>query len=79
MTTYNITTAVRVYDKKQLFNTAMLHATKNDGMTFGGAEDMLKPFGNIDVKDCLQVLLDPGSLPGCDVIQSDVETCLGFD
>ena len=48
MTTYNITVDVRVDDRKQLFNAAMLHATKEDGMTYGEAEDMLKPFGNID-------------------------------
>lgn len=43
------------------------------------AKDMLKPDGELDVGACLQVIIDPGYIPGCDVIQSGVETLSGFD
>ena len=81
MTTYNVTVGVRVDDKKQLHAAALKHLIEIDGMDEGDAKDMLKHQGRreLDIGACLQVIIDPGSIPGCDVIQSDVETCPDFD
>ena len=79
MTTYNVTVGVRVDDKKQLFAAALVQCTKVDGMGLKDAKGMLRTGRNIDVKACLQAILDPGRIPGCDILQSEVETCPGFD
>ena len=79
MTTHNITVSVRVNNKKQLHEAALKQLIEIEGMDEAGAKAMLSPYGDLDPGACLQVIIDPGRIPGCVVIQSDVETCEGFD
>lgn len=66
---------VRVHDAKALYQAALQHLTKVDGLTDDGARDFLGGGGTpgqIDINACLVALLDPGSLPGCDIQESHV-------
>lgn len=76
MALYDVTITVRVAneDRETLFRAAWAHAITKDGMTGQDATEMLRPEGRIDVKACLQMLLDPGVSPdGCDIEESNVE------
>lgn len=66
---------VRVHDAKALYQAALQHLTKVDGLTGAEARDLLagdEPADRIDINACLVALLDPGSLPGCDIQESHV-------
>lgn len=56
---------LRVDDAAQLREAALLHPDR------GADETLLNEDGSVDINACLVMLLDPGSLPGCTVYQSD--------
>ena len=65
---------LEVHDRGALYKAAFARALAN-GVEESQAYDWLKPDCEIDVGECLRELLDPGSLPGCDIQDS---TCEGF-
>lgn len=79
MTTYTIAVTIRVDNKKRLYGAALKYVVEVDEMDPWDARQMLSTGRNINVGACLQFLIDPGSLPGCVVLQSDVEICTDFD
>jgi hypothetical protein len=56
-----------------LYDAALEHAIHVDGMSFEHATESLRRDGVIDAAACLGMLLDPGSLPGCDIDHHAVE------
>ena len=78
MTTYTVAVTVRVDDKKKLYAAALKHLIEVDRMSRIAAIDLLRPLGKIDYSACLQIIIDPGYIPGCDVIQSRVEIDSSF-
>lgn len=68
---YTFTMDVCVFGIDALFNAALRHAIDVDNLTASQACELLKPDGDIDVEACLVMLLDPGSLPGCQIIESE--------
>lgn len=77
-TVYTVTVTVKVDDKKKLYAAALKHLIEVDCMSRIAAIDLLRPWGKIHYGTCLQMIVDPGSIPGCDVLQSDFETRTGF-
>lgn len=61
-----------VYDTTTLFEAALLRA-EADGLSDEDAREILQPDGEIDIYGCLRMLLDPGSLAGCEIFDSFVE------
>lgn len=61
----------KVYDTAQLFEAALLRA-EADGLSNEDAREILQPDGEIDIYGCLRMLLDPGSLAGCEIFDSFV-------
>lgn len=55
-----------VYNTTQLFEAALLRA-EADGLSNEYAREILQPDGEIDIYECLRILLDPGSLAGCEI------------
>jgi hypothetical protein len=64
---WDFTLAVRVHDPEQLLAAALLHPDCGDGLA---REDFFDADGKIDINKCLVMVLDPGSLAGCDVLDS---------
>lgn len=62
---------VRVQDGEKLFQAALARAIK-DGMAEEDAREALAP-EEIDVARCVQWLLDPGSIPGAEILDSACE------
>lgn len=72
---------VEVDDENALYEQAMYHAIHNDGMSRVEAEGMLSTDADpddlgkrdVNVRACLQMLLDPGTSPsGCSILHSTV-------
>ena len=63
---------VRVQDGDTLFLAALARAIE-DGMTEEGAREALAPEQEIDIARCVQWLLDPGSMPGAEILDSTCE------
>lgn len=61
--TFDVTLSVAVFDGQQLLDAALAHPDAA-GMT---RADFTEPDGSIKLGDCLGMLLDPGSLPGCTI------------
>jgi hypothetical protein len=67
--TYQFTLTVDVFDARQLYEAAAKHEDAQPD-----PDDLLKDDeGEIDIGACLQMLLDPGSLAGCEIISGDAE------
>jgi hypothetical protein len=66
---YEFSLYLNVYDPAQLFKAALASAIEDgmDASVLVGADD------DIDIRACLIQLLDPGSLPGCDIYNSTAE------
>lgn len=64
---------VEIHDPHALFEAAKLHAKVHDGMTLEESEAHHRPDGEIDIGACLVTLLDPSTLPGCDILGSTTE------
>jgi hypothetical protein len=73
MARYQVTIDVTVNDAQRLFHNAMHRAVRNDHMTLDEAKELLNPDGQVDIGACLQMLLDPGSLAGCNIHHSSAE------
>lgn len=73
-TVHTVTIDVRVFDAAQLWTRAMDHAVTKDKMSAVEARELLEPDGVIDVGACLIMLLDPGHLTGCEILQSSSES-----
>lgn len=58
---------LKVFDPEQLRQAALAHEDAYPDV------DFLDDDGNVDVSACLRMLLDPGSLPGCDIFDSAAE------
>jgi hypothetical protein len=72
MATYNFSMEITVDNEMVVYAMALEHAMKKDGMSKDAAEELLQPGGEIDVPACLQMLVDPGYLPGCSIEGSEV-------
>lgn len=66
---YEFSLYLSVDDKAQLLAAARAHDDA-EGME---EKDFLNDDGSVDVSACLRMLLDPGSLPGCNIFDSNVE------
>ncbi|MPQ56256.1 hypothetical protein [Duganella sp. FT27W] len=66
---YEFSLYFSVDDLKQLLAAALAHEDA-EGMT---AVDFTTAEGEIDVSACARMLLDPGSMPGCNIFDSAVE------
>lgn len=72
---YQFSLEFSVSDAEQLFEAALARAIE-DGWTEADAREHLRPsdeYTDIDVARCAQMLLDPGSLPGVEIVQSVCE------
>jgi hypothetical protein len=75
---YDVTITVRVNDPEQLLAAALAHADAVEaGMT--RADFLNDADDSIIIEDCLTMLLDPGSLPGCKILGSGAEYLEMFD
>jgi len=63
---------VRVQDGAGLFQAALARAIE-DGMAEESAREVLAPEQEIDIARCVQWLLDPGSMPGAEILDSTCE------
>ena len=71
---YTLTMDIEVHDVPSLYVAAKHHAVHKDGLTPAEADELLKPDGKtIDVAACLSMLIDPGSLIGCEINETSVE------
>jgi hypothetical protein len=71
---YTFTMDVEVDDEEKLFDQAMKVATTAAvPLTESNARNLLRPEGMIDVRACVQMVLDPGeSPPGLSLVESGV-------
>lgn len=70
---YTLTMDIEVHDVPTLYAAAMRHAVHTDGLTQAEAEELLKPDGKtIDVPACLIMMIDPGSMLGCEIHETSV-------
>jgi hypothetical protein len=70
MRTFSIDLEVK--DEQQLYRAACRRAYSENRDTEEQAREYLMRDGEIDVSACLMMLLDPGSLEGCEIEQSYV-------
>lgn len=70
---YEVWVHVRVHDKEALLEAAMKHAKEVDGLTHDDADSLLCPDGEIDQGACLTMIVDPGSIPGCEIEQGGAD------
>ena len=75
---YVLTMEVSVHDRDNLFEAAMKHAVEYDGLDPSEAKALLMPDGEISPGDCLLMLIDPGQLIGCDIIETRCEAQEGM-
>lgn len=72
-TQYTLTMDIEVHDVPTLYAAAKHFAINNDGLTQAEADDLLQPDGkNIDVPACIAMLIDPGSMAGCEINETRV-------
>jgi hypothetical protein len=64
---------LRVQDEGELFAAARKHAIEMDKLPPEQADELLRPQGEVDRQACLVMLLDPGSLPGCNIESSWID------
>jgi hypothetical protein len=69
MKTYEFSMYLRVHDDKELLEAARLHPDAAGMAT----EEFYDEDGEVDIRACLTILLDPGSLPGCEILDSTIE------
>lgn len=70
---YTLTMDIEVHDVPSLYVAAKHHAVHKDGLTPAEADELLRPGNTIDVAACLSMLIDPGSLIGCEINETAVE------
>lgn len=68
-----LTMEVVVFDRDALFAAAMKHAVEHDGLDPIEAKQLLVPGGEISPGGCLVMLLDPGHMSGCDIVETRCE------
>jgi hypothetical protein len=66
---WDFTLSLTVEQPEELLRAAMAHPHA-EGML---RDEFLNDDGTIDIESCLVMLLDPGHLPGCDIIDSSAE------
>jgi arginyl-tRNA--protein-N-Asp/Glu arginylyltransferase len=73
--TYRFELECEVIDLYELYSAAMHAALNQDKLSRSDAETVLNDTetGEINVGACIQMLLDPGSLTGCEVLESNCE------
>jgi hypothetical protein len=64
---WDVTVWVKVQDPEELYEAAAGHPDCCD------AAELKDVDGNVDIGACLRMLIDPGSLPGCKVVDSGAE------
>lgn len=69
--TFEFTALMTVFDPAQLLAAAVAHPDAIAGKM--SKHDFVDSDGNVDIGECLKMLLDPGSLPGCNFIESTAE------
>jgi hypothetical protein len=72
MTTIAVTIYVEVQDRPALFEAAVANLIAS-GVEEADARGTLAPDGEIDSGACARMLLDPGSIPGCSILDSASE------
>lgn len=72
---WDFTMWLEVHDENQLLAAARAHPDAASMAT----EEFYTDEGEIDIKRCLIVLLDPGSLPGCEIHESGAEPAESHD
>jgi hypothetical protein len=65
--TYDVTVTVRVYDPERLLQAALAHPDVTPHHKFHTPDD------DIDIEACLEMLLEPMKLPGCEVAGSETK------
>jgi hypothetical protein len=70
---YITTIELDVTDKRVLYEAAFSHATQN-GLTREQALQLFREYDEMDIGACLVQLLDPGSLPGCEIEHSEAQS-----
>ena len=70
---YEVWVHVKVHDKEALLEAAMKHAQEVDGLPEAEALELLQPDGEIDQGACLTMIVDPGSIPGCEIEQGGAD------
>lgn len=70
---YVVSIELTVHDEEELFKAAFEYAVDKDKQDPDYAVGYLRPDGEVDAGACLQTLLDPGSLPGCEIQHSSAE------
>lgn len=63
---------LKVWDPELLYRKAV-EVCRADGLSGQMIDDMLLPGGEVQVHNCIAVILDPGSLPGCNIYGHEVE------
>ena len=63
---FEFSICLEVYDPKQLLAEALAHDDADP-------ENLQDEDGTVNIRACLITLLDPGSLPGCSIIDSTAE------
>jgi hypothetical protein len=69
--TFEFTALMAVFDPAQLLAAAIAHPDAIDGKM--SKMDFVDSDGSVNIAECLKMLLDPGSLPGCNFIESTAE------
>lgn len=72
---FDFTAWIEVHDENQLLQAARSHPDAADMVT----EDFHDDEGNVDIGACLVMLLDPGSLPGCEIVESGATEAETYD
>lgn len=70
---YEVSIWLTVNDEQALFDTALAHMIDECRYSDAEARTLLASDDEIDVSTCLRMLIDPGSLDGCDIMDSGAE------
>lgn len=72
---WDFTLWLQVHDENALLQAARAHPDAADMST----EEFYTDEGEIDIKACLVMLLDPGKLPGCTIHDSGAQQAESFE
>lgn len=69
---YTFKLELKVHDSESLYQAAVKRC-REDGVPRRVIDDMLLPGGEVQIHNCLAMLLDPGQLAGCNIYCHEVE------
>lgn len=70
---YDVTITVRVNDPEQLLAAALAQADADGVQGMTRADFLNDADDSIIIEDCLTMILDPGTLAGCEILGSGAE------